>query len=188
MNMFINVPNFLTFIRIILIPVFVLIFYLPFFWSNKLAAIIFAFASFTDCLDGYLARKLRQISMFGAFLDPVADKLLVVCSLLLLVGSKCINNITIPAFIIIGREIIISSLREWMAKVGNRTSIAVRYIGKIKTLMQMIALFLLIFFNSFHSLYFFIGLILLYISVILTLWSMIIYIIIVRTQLTYYND
>ncbi|WP_338521492.1 CDP-diacylglycerol--glycerol-3-phosphate 3-phosphatidyltransferase [Candidatus Legionella polyplacis] len=188
MNIFINVPNFLTFVRIVLIPIFILIFYLPFFWSNKLAAIVFAFASFTDCLDGYLARKLRQISVFGAFLDPVADKLLVVCSLLLLVGSKCINNIIVPAFIIIGREIIISALREWMAGMGDRTSIAVKYIGKVKTLIQMIALFLLIFFNSFHSFYFFVGLVLLYVSVILTLWSMIIYISIVRAQLIYYNN
>lgn len=128
-----NMPNLLTLIRILLIPVFIAAFYLPFSWANMVAAAIFTLASLTDWLDGYLARKLGQVSPFGAFLDPVADKLLVASCLLLLVGVKQLNYITLPAIVIVGREIVISALREWMAEMGRRASVAVSYIGKVKT-------------------------------------------------------
>jgi len=181
-----STPNILTLLRIILIPVFIIIFYLPFSWAHPLAACIFALASFTDWLDGYLARRWQQISPFGAFLDPVADKLLVATCLLLLVGEKDLNYITLPAIIIVGREIVISALREWMAEVGSRASIAVSYIGKVKTTLQMVALFLLITFDPSQQILGMIGFVLLYIAAILTLWSMIIYLSIAWPQLIRY--
>ncbi len=171
-----SLPNLLTLSRIVLIPVFVIVFYLPFEWARAVAAVIFALASFTDWLDGYLARKLKQISPFGAFLDPVADKLLVATSLLLLVGAKDINYITIPAIIIVGREIVISALREWMAEIGSRASVAVSYIGRVKTSLQMIALILLLAFAPAASWWGVFGFVLLYLASILTIWSMVIYI------------
>ena len=122
--------------RIALIPIFIVLFYLPFKGAHLAAATVFALASFTDWLDGYLARKMQLTSTFGAFLDPVADKLLVACALLLLVGAKDIDYITLPAMVIVGREIVISSLREWMAVIGSRTSVAVNFVGKIKTTAQ----------------------------------------------------
>ena len=173
-----SVPNLLTLMRILLIPVLVFIFYLPFHWVNTVAAGIFAAASFTDWLDGYLARKWKMMSPFGAFLDPVADKLLVSTILLLLVGAKEINYITVPAIVIVGREIVISALREWMAEIGKRTSIAVSYIGKVKTFLQMAALFLLLAFNPINSWWGILCSVLLYVSAILTIWSMVIYLII----------
>lgn len=171
-----------TLMRIALIPIFIMVFYLPFSWAHGLAAGIFAFASITDWLDGYLARKLELMSPFGAFLDPVADKLLVASSLLLLVGAKDVEYITIPAIVIVGREIVISALREWMAEVGSRASITVSYIGKIKTTLQMVALFLLIAFTA-NSWWGILGFILLYIAAILTIWSMVIYLSIAWPQL-----
>src|ERR1700733_13292857 len=161
--------------RILLIPVFIIAFYLPFSGAHALAAIIFALASFTDWLDGYLARRLKQMSPFGAFLDPVADKLLVACSLLLLVGTREMNYITIPAIVIVGREIVISALREWMAEIGRRASVTVGYVGKVKTMLQMIALLLLLAYNPIDSWWGDLGFILLYVSAILTIWSMVIY-------------
>jgi len=178
-----SLPNLLTLLRILLIPVFVVVFYLPFSWAHVAAAVIFALASFTDWLDGYLARRLKQISPFGAFLDPVADKLLVATSLLLLVGAKDLNYITLPAIVIVGREIVISALREWMAEIGSRASITVSYIGKIKTAVQMIALVLLLAFHPAHSIWGMIGFILLYLAAVLTIWSMVIYIGIAWPQL-----
>lgn len=187
MNSLLSLPNLLTLLRIGLIPVFIIAFYLPVDWSHELAAFIFALASFTDWLDGYLARRLKQMSPFGAFLDPVADKLLIATALLLLVGAKNIQYITLPAIVIVGREIVISALREWMAEIGNRTSIAVSYIGKIKTLGQMAALLLLIYFEptQWGGR---IGFVLLYLAAILTMWSMVIYLSIAWPQLTKKND
>lgn len=170
-----GLPNILTLLRILLIPIFILVFYLPFSWAHSVAAIIFALASFTDWLDGYLARKLGQISPFGEFFDPVADKLLVASSLLLLVGASHIQYITLPAIVIVGREIVISALREWMAEIGKRASVTVSYIGKVKTAVQMIALFLLIAYRPQESLLGVLGFIALYAAAILTIWSMIIY-------------
>lgn len=178
-----SLPNLLTLLRMVLIPVLVGVFYLPFTWAHGVASIIFALASFTDWLDGFLARKLKQISPFGAFLDPVADKLLVATSLLLLVGAKDLNYITLPAIIIVGREIVISALREWMSELGRRTSVAVSYIGKVKTAVQMIALILLLAFYPETSNWGVLGFILLYLAAILTIWSMVIYIMIAWPQL-----
>lgn len=171
-----NIPNWLTVFRIALIPVFVVIFYLPFQWSRWATAIIFAVAAITDYLDGLLARILRQTSPFGAFLDPVADKLMVSVALLLLVGQSGALFITIPALVIVSREIIISALREWMAEMGKRASVAVSLVGKIKTAIQMIALILLLAYPASENFFFnFLGYILLYIAVALTLWSMVVY-------------
>lgn len=178
-----SLPNLLTLLRIVLIPVFIVVFYLPFSWAKYVAAIIFFLASFTDWLDGFLARKLKQTSPFGSFLDPVADKLLVATSLLLLVSAKDIHYITLPAIVIVGREIVISALREWMAEVGNRTSVTVSYIGKVKTALQMFALFLLLAFQPATSYWGVLGFISLYLAAILTIWSMVIYIMIAWPQL-----
>ena len=123
------------------------------------------------------------MSPFGAFLDPVADKLLVSTSLLLLIGAKDINYITIPAMVIVGREIVISALREWMSEVGGRASVTVNYIGKVKTAVQMGALFLLLAFNPTDSWWGVFGFILLYVSAILTIWSMVIYLVMAWPQL-----
>ena len=183
MDVITSVPNLLTLLRIALIPIFIGIFYLPFVWAHYAAAIIFALACFTDWLDGYLARKLKQISPFGAFLDPVADKLLVATTLLLLVGARDINYITLPAIIIVGREIVISSLREWMAEMGRRASVAVSYIGKVKTAVQMMALMLLVAFYPSESYWGVLGFVMLYVASILTLWSMVIYLMIAWPEL-----
>ena len=179
-----SLPNLLTLMRIVLIPVFIGVFYLPFAGAHAVAAVIFALACITDWLDGYLARKLKQISPLGAFLDPVADKLIVASTLLLLVSTKDINYIVLPAIVIVGREIVISALREWMAEIGSRASVAVGYIGKIKTAMQMIALTLLLAFHPSTSLWGIVGFILLYMAAILTIWSMVVYLMIAWPQLT----
>lgn len=177
MHLLLNIPNTLTLIRIALIPVFVVVFYLPFKWSNDAATAIFAFAAITDWLDGYLARRLEQSSPFGAFLDPVADKLMVAVALVLLVQVDDKGWLVLPAIIIIGREIAVSALREWMAGIGERTKVAVSVIGKIKTTFQMVAILLLLYRESLGD---FpttdVGLVLLYAAAILTLWSMYLYI------------
>lgn len=183
MNTLTSLPNLLTLGRIILIPIFVIVFYLPFENAHFIAACIFAAACITDMLDGFLARKLQMISPFGAFLDPVADKLIVSTCLVLLVAAKDINYITIPAIVIVGREIVISALREWMAEVGNRASVTVDYVGKVKTLLQMFALGLLLAFNPTQSWWGVLGFILLYVSAILTIWSMVIYLVIAWPEL-----
>jgi len=169
-------PNILTLVRIILIPVLVLVFYLPGEWSYQVSAAIFGAAALTDWLDGYLARRLRQVSVFGAFLDPVADKLMVAVALVLLVQDNPSPLFTIPAVIIIGREIAISALREWMSEIGERTKVAVSVIGKVKTITQMVAILLLLYKVPLgplptHD----VGLVLLYVAAILTLWSMFVY-------------
>ena len=171
----INIPNFLTLMRILLIPIFVLTFYLPWDWSHVMAAIVFSIACATDWLDGYLARQLNQSSLFGAFLDPIADKLAVSIALVLLVGEDHYAYITLPAAVIVGREIIVSGLREWMAELGKRASLAVNTISKVKTAIQMIALIILIAVNPDISWFGTIGCVLLYIAAILTLWTMIAY-------------
>lgn len=177
-------PNFLTLLRILIIPIFIVIFFLPFVWAQYFAAFLFAIACLTDWLDGFLARKLEQISSFGAFFDPVADKLLVSVSLLLLVGSPHLHYITLPAIVIVGREIVISALREWMAEVGQRASIAVSYVGKVKTTLQMVAITLLLAFHQNSSWYGLLGTVLLYMAAILTIWSMMEYLKIAWPELT----
>ncbi len=170
-----NLPNYLTVMRIALIPVFVLFFYIPFDWGDLAAGFIFFIACVTDALDGYLARSWEQTSKLGAFLDPVADKLIVSTALVLLVGERNIPFIAIPAAIIVGRELIISALREWMAEMGQRTSIAVSVMGKVKTIIQMFALGLLIAFRPENSWLGIVGYLLLYVAALLTMWSMVIY-------------
>ena len=169
-----NLPNLLTLLRVILIPVLVAVYYLPFQWAGLAAAVMFALASITDWFDGYLARKMNLMTPFGAFLDPVADKLIVAVALVVLVERYGNVWLTFAATVIIGREIVISALREWMAELGKRASVAVSFIGKVKTLMQMVAITGLL------------GVVpgtqlavvaqgLLYIAAILTLWSMLVY-------------
>jgi CDP-diacylglycerol--glycerol-3-phosphate 3-phosphatidyltransferase len=171
-----TIPNALTLLRIILIPVLVLVFYSPLHWSHQISAAIFGLAAVTDWLDGYLARRLRQLSVFGAFLDPVADKLMVTVALVLLVQDNPSPLFAVPAAIIVGREIAISALREWMSEIGERTKVAVSIIGKFKTTIQMVAILLLLYrfplgpFPSHEA-----GVILLYLAAILTLWSMLVY-------------
>lgn len=168
-----NIPNILTSFRILLIPVFVVIYYLPLEWSAATAAFIFWLAGITDLLDGYLARRLNQQTAFGAFLDPVADKIMVAVALVMIVDHYAAIWITVPAMIMICREIIISALREWMAELGERASVAVSSIGKIKTAAQMFALFLLIWQYSIEMEW--VGFTFLYIATGLTLWSMFVY-------------
>ena len=171
-----TLPNVLTLFRIVLIPVLVIVFFLPVPWSYQLSAMIFGLAAITDWLDGYFARKLRQLSVFGAFLDPVADKLMVAVALVILVQDNPSALFAVPAAIIIGREIAISALREWMSEIGERTKVAVSMIGKFKTTAQMVAILLLLFkvpLGPFptHD----VGLVLLYVAAVLTLWSMFVY-------------
>lgn len=171
-----NTPNILTLIRIISIPIFVLVFYLPMNWSHPLSAIIFALACFTDWLDGYLARNWQQITPFGAFLDPVADKLIVAVALVLIVGERSVPYLAIPAAIIVGREIVVSALREWMSELGKRTSVAVSKIGKVKTGLQMAALIMLLaYIPGSSKILLVLGALSLYVAAVLTLWSMVIY-------------
>ncbi len=183
-----NIPNLLTWFRILMIPVFVGVFYLSnetLSWHNKhlVATFIFAAASITDWLDGYLARTLNQTSAFGAFLDPVADKLMVTAALIVLVKLGYVDAII--SFIIIGREIAISALREWMAQLGSSKSIAVSMIGKVKTTFQMIAILLLLYhepvlnFSTDR-----LGTLLIYLAALLTLWSMVYYLMLAMPQIS----
>ncbi|PCM45982.1 CDP-diacylglycerol--glycerol-3-phosphate 3-phosphatidyltransferase [Marinobacter sp. ANT_B65] len=170
-----TLPNLLTLSRILMIPVFVVVFYLPVQWSYMASAAIFGVAAATDWLDGYLARKLDQSTPFGAFLDPVADKLMVAVALALLIQEYSAILLTIPATVIIGREIVISALREWMAEIGSRASVAVSYIGKVKTTAQMASIVGLLAFPP-GQLLSELSVVLLYIAAFLTLWSMGLYI------------
>ena len=171
-----KIPMMFTLARLALIPVIVIFFYIPFPWAHMVSAIMFTLAGITDWLDGYLARKLHQTSRFGEFLDPVADKLVVVVALVLLVGNPHLPFIAIPAAIIVGREIAVSALREWMAELGKRTSVAVSYVSKIKTTVQIIAVIALLACTpSQQSLLMYLGYALLYIAAILTLWTMVMY-------------
>ncbi len=135
-----TVPNILTWIRIAAIPLVILAFYAPYHWANVAACVVFAAAGITDTLDGYLARKLGQITRLGAFLDPVADKLIVATALVLLVSRDMRPLIVLVAVVIIGREIAISALREWMAELGQRRKVAVSLLGKYKTIFQVVGL------------------------------------------------
>lgn len=169
-----KIPNILTLLRIILIPVFVLVYYLPVGWAALASAAIFSLAAVTDWFDGYLARKLDQASPFGAFLDPVADKLMVAVALGVLVETFSEPWVTVPAIIIIGREIVISALREWMAELGERASVAVSMIGKIKTTLQMASIIVLLAVPPLSTLSW-VGVGALYGAALLTLWSMVVY-------------
>jgi len=178
-----TLPNIITLSRIGLIPVFVGLFYLqpnylegePLAWINNSLVAIYVLISSTDFLDGLLARKLNQISELGAFLDPVADKLMVCAALILLTDYYHTWLITIPSIIIISREILVSALREWMSEIGKRANISVSWIGKSKTFMQMISILFLLFQQSLFIFsskdIYTIGLVLLFSATILTLWS-----------------
>jgi len=162
--------------RIALIPVLVLFFYLPYTWSSLAAAVIFILGAITDWADGYLARRMGLMSSFGAFLDPVADKLMVATALVVLVSKNPSVLFALSAAIIIGREIAISSLREWMAEMGKRGQVKVSGLGKLKTIFQMTAISFLLFEQDLFGIPIsFIGLMLLYLAAALTLWSMWIY-------------
>jgi CDP-diacylglycerol--glycerol-3-phosphate 3-phosphatidyltransferase/cardiolipin synthase len=175
----INLPNLVTWLRILMIPMLVGVYYLPHDWiadhnKNLAATAIFTFAAITDWLDGYLARTLNQMSPFGAFLDPVADKLMVATALIMLVWIGRLEGFI--AVIIIGREIAISALREWMARIGKSKSVAVSFLGKVKTVSQMAAVIMLLYHDEFLTLSMHaIGTILIYVAAVLTLWSMIYY-------------
>lgn len=171
-----NLPTALTLLRILLLPVIVVIFYLPNEWARPVSCLIFIVAGITDWADGYLARRMGLVSRFGAFLDPVADKLMVATVLILIVEFDQSPWLTIPAIIIISREITISALREWMAEVGTRSTVAVSSLGKLKTVTQMIALSLLLYLKPLFGLPIYrIGLVMIYVAAILTIWSMVVY-------------
>ena len=174
-----NVPNLLTWLRILMIPLVIGVFYFPGAWlsswhQNLVATTLFIAAALTDWLDGYLARRLNQISAFGAFLDPVADKLMIAAALIVLVELGRVDAVI--AVIIIGREIAVSALREWMAKIGQSKSVAVNFLGKIKTISQMIAVPMLLYHDRIGA---FspqrVGTWLIYLAAVLTLVSMFYY-------------
>lgn len=179
----INIPILLTWLRVALIPLVVGVFYLPDTWLTPFdkgvaSTAVFIVAAVTDWFDGFLARRWNQTSAFGAFLDPVADKLMVAGALLVLVEFRSdVKYVAIIGFIIIGREIAISALREWMAQIGASKSTAVSSIGKIKTAAQMVAIPMLLFNNKLFGIVdmHFWGVVLLWVAAILTIWSMFYY-------------
>ncbi|MDT0594264.1 CDP-diacylglycerol--glycerol-3-phosphate 3-phosphatidyltransferase [Glaciecola petra] len=174
-----TIPNFITIFRVLLIPIFVTVFFLDWKWAQELGAFLFWLAAITDWFDGYLARKLKQSTAFGAFLDPVADKLIVAAALVMITHIYASVWITIPAIILLMREIYISALREWMSQLGEQDLVKVSFIGKAKTMAQMLALIGLLsgleYFMGFPIYWVTLGKILLYIAAILSLWSMVAY-------------
>ena len=178
-----NLPNILTMIRVALIPVFVILFYWPTPRSNLMAAVVFIIAALTDLLDGYLARKLHKTTKFGAFLDPVADKIMVCVALVLIVEFYSVHVaeffphmnllVSIPAMIIIAREITVSALREWMAELGKRAMVAVSWLCKWKTTIQLISISGLIWRMDDVIIYCSLGMLM--VATVLTIWSMIMY-------------
>ncbi len=181
-----QIANALTFARIVMIPLVVLCFYLPYHWGKSAAAILFIAAAVTDSLDGYLARRLNQMSALGAFLDPVADKLMVAIALILLVSDEPMYLrpfhfnphilITVTAAIIVGREITVSALREWMAEMGARGKVAVSSLGKLKTIFQMTGLSMMLYRDDLLGLPVLeLGVACLVLAAALTLWSMFAY-------------
>lgn len=171
-----NLPNILTLLRILLIPVLVVVYFLPYDWMYPLSAGIYALAGVTDWLDGFYARRLGETSAFGAFLDPVADKVMVTTALVLLVSSDQNWLLAIAVIVIIGREITISALREWMSSLGVRQHVAVSWLAKIKTALQMLATGLMLYrYDAYGLPIYAIGLWLLYAAAVLTLWTMTLY-------------
>lgn len=178
-----NLPNVLTLIRLALIPVFVILFYWPTESSNLLAAIVFIAAALTDLLDGFLARRLKQTTKFGAFLDPVADKIIVCTALVLIVEFYSVHVgeffphmnlfVSIPAMIIVAREITVSALREWMAELGKRSLVAVSWVGKWKTTIQLVSIAGLI--ARYNDVVIYASLGMLTVATVLTIWSMVMY-------------
>jgi CDP-diacylglycerol---glycerol-3-phosphate 3-phosphatidyltransferase len=176
--MFFNLPNSLTWFRILAIPLVVIVFYLPYPWARPAAGLLFALAGITDYLDGYLARRLGQTSNFGAFLDPVADKLIVSTALVLLVQSDPQLLLAIVAAVIIGREITVSALREWMSQLGERARahVAVTFFGKWKTALQITGISMMLYHQPLFGMPVYqIGMVLLLVAAALTIWSMLDY-------------
>jgi len=173
-----NIPTILTWFRIAAIPLIALVYYLPpSKWMHPLACVVFTIAGLTDWLDGYLARRMNLMSKFGAFLDPVADKLMVTTTLIIIVQSDPRIIIALVAAIIIGREFTISALREWMAELGARSIVAVSGFGKLKTILQMVGLGMILWTYPFYGIPIYeIGMALLFISAGLTMYSMFVYI------------
>jgi CDP-diacylglycerol--glycerol-3-phosphate 3-phosphatidyltransferase len=168
-----NLPNVLTWLRILAVPLVVLLFHLPVAWADPAAGLLFAGAAVTDSLDGYLARRMGLTSRLGAFLDPVADKLIVAVALVLLVSKDTELYVVLMAVIIIGREIAISALREWMAEIGERARVKVSWIGKAKTIAQMVGLSMMLYRVDLFGLPIYrIGAVLTLAAAVLTLWSM----------------
>ena len=182
-----TLPNILTWIRIAAIPLIILLFYSPYHWSDPAAGLLFAAAGVTDSLDGYLARRLGQTSRLGAFLDPVADKLVVAVALILLMSKDVPPRLgltaegarvalALTAIVIVGREIAISALREWMAEIGARRKVAVSRIGKYKTILQIVGLSMMLFrWDLFGLPTYAPGMALTVVAAVLTLWSMVVY-------------
>ena len=171
-----NIALKLTVARVLMLPILVLVYYLPFSYAHPVAAVIGFIIAVTDYLDGYLARRLSICSRFGAFLDPVADKLAVITGLCLVMGTYDLLLLTICSIVIISRELIISALREWMAELGKRAKLGVLFIGKVKTTVQALALLFLVWSSPQGALWIFqLGFICLIVAVILTLWSMVVY-------------
>src|ERR1700678_1484487 len=171
-----NLPNALTWLRILMIPAILALFYLPFWWADPAACAAFALAGITDALDGYFARELGLTSRLGAFLDPVADKLIVAAALVLIVSGDPRWFVVIMAVVIIGREIAVSALREWMAEIGARGRIKVSQLAKYKTIMQITGLSMMLFHHQLLGIGIYkLGVVLTAIAAVLTLWSMILY-------------
>lgn len=178
-----NAPNIVTLTRLFIIPLLVVFYFIPDRWAAIVTTSLFVIAALSDVLDGYLARRLHQVSSLGAFLDPVADKLVVGVALVLLVSDPLVRSLVwdprlfiVVVMVIIGREITVSALREWMAEIGKRGKVAVSGLGKIKTVMQMIAISVLLYRDSLFGIpVMAIGEVLLYVAAGLTLWSMILY-------------
>jgi CDP-diacylglycerol--glycerol-3-phosphate 3-phosphatidyltransferase/cardiolipin synthase len=171
-----TIPNLLTGIRIVLIPAIVVLFYLPYPWADMACGLMFALAGITDSFDGYLARKLGQVSPLGTFLDPVADKLIVATALVLIVSKDPVWYVTLTAAVIIGREIAISALREWMAELGARHKVQVSGVAKFKTIVQIVGLSMMLFRQDLLGLPVYeLGLGLTMVAAVLTLWSMVAY-------------
>lgn len=171
-----NLPNILTWLRIVAIPLIVVLFHLPYTWAEPAAGLLFAAAAITDSLDGYLARRMGLTSKLGAFLDPVADKLIVATALVLLVSRNPQWYVSIVGVVIIGREIAISALREWMAELGHRTKVAVSSFGKYKTIAQMTGLSMMLYRDPFLGISMYdLGVALSVLAAALTLYSMVLY-------------
>ena len=171
-----TIPNILTFFRILAIPLVVFVFYLPFDWARPASGILFGLAGITDWFDGYLARRLDQTTKFGAFLDPVADKLIVATALVLLVQSDPTILMSLISAVIIGREITVSALREWMSEEGERSQVSVTDFAKWKTTLQIFGVSFMLYEQPFFGLSLYgLGMLLLLVAVVLTLWSMLDY-------------
>lgn len=174
-----TIPNIITMMRVLLIPVFLVVYYLDWKWAHQAGAFIFWLAAITDWFDGYLARKLKQSTAFGAFLDPVADKLIVAAALLMITQTYNSIYITVPAILLMSREIYVSALREWMGSQGKSDTVKVSFMGKAKTMAQMLALIGLLsgleVFMGVTIYWVTLGYILLYFAALLSVWSMVTY-------------